>query len=361
MAIHPLVGHHVERAQVQRALQGGRLPQLLLLTGAPGVGKQRFGLWTAAAVLCEAASSPPCGHCQQCRMAAELTHPDLHWVMPVLRPKASEPERQVDELAESIAQVIEKRRKNPLYGPPEGLEGHFVSTARLILRRASMTPAMGRRKVFLIAEADRLVPQESSPEAANVLLKLFEEPPADTQFILTVVDPNRLISTVRSRAVPLRLGRLADSDVEEFLRSRVEGDGPALGQRVAAAHGSLGRALALGDEDAKARKAAEDLLRAVADGAAAQSERALKQGPWQARGDFTAMLDALAALLSEGTRVASGAAAGRPLPGILARQADPSVLAAAQGRVAAAREAAQGNVNPQLLVASLAQELAEVL
>ena len=52
---------------------------------------------------------------------------------------------------------------------------------------------------------------------AHALLKLLEEPPADSHFLLTTEDANRLLPTIRSRLVPLRLGRLADAEVERFL------------------------------------------------------------------------------------------------------------------------------------------------
>jgi DNA polymerase-3 subunit delta' len=268
----------------------------------------------------------------------------VHWFFPVPRPKAGEPEKQAEELAETYGALLEERRNQPLYQPADGLAGHFVSTARLLQRRAALTPVAGSRKVFVIAEADRLVPQESSPEAANALLKLLEEPPADSQFLLTTVDLNRLLPTIRSRVVPLRLGRLADAEVERFLEVHAGLAGSDLRRRVADAEGSIGRGLAAGEDRQKAREAAEELLRAVKGGAGQYAERALKQSPWAARGDFTAMLDALAESLTEGARDGTSIAS----------------FVRAQRRVAGAREAAQGNVNPQLLLAALADELAEV-
>jgi DNA polymerase-3 subunit delta' len=281
--------------------------------------------------------------------------------MPVPRPKASEPDKQVEELAEILGEVLEERRRNSLYQPADGLSGHFVATARLLQRRAALTPAMGHWKVFLIAEADRLVPQESSPEAANALLRLLEEPPANTQFLLTAVDQNRLLPTIRSRVVPLRLGRLPGFEIERFLSANAGVTGADLERRVRWAEGSIGRALALGEEERKASSAVEDLLRAVAGGAGARAERALKQGTWSARGDFTSMLDVLAETLGDAARMASGAQAKRPAPESLSAPRSVEALVEAARRVAVAREAAQGNVNPQLLLSTLVEDLAEVL
>lgn len=361
MSIHPLVGHQVAKDQVLRALGESRLPQMTLLTGAPGVGKQRFALWMAQAILCQTAADRPCGVCIPCRQVLGLAHPDLHWLMPVPRPKAADPDKLVEELAEAIGEVVAGRRENPLYPAPDGLAGHFVATARLLQRRAALTPVAGRRKVFILAEADRLVPQESSQEAANALLKLLEEPPADSQFILTVADPNRLLATVRSRLVPLRLGRLSAAEVEQVLIAGGRTAGAELTRIASVADGSPGKALGLSEESAKATRAVDELLRAITAGAAARAERALKQGPWAARGDFTAMLDALADTLGEATRLGTGGRPRRPLPESLTKPRPVAALVAAQERVARAREAAQGNVNPQLLLMALADDLGEVL
>lgn len=353
----------MERDRVLRALELGRLPQMLLVTGAQGIGKQRFALWIAQALLCESPIGRPCGQCRACQQVGELTHPDLHWFMPLPRPKATEADRQVEELSGALADALEHRRREPLYPPADGMAGHFVATARLLQRRAALTPVAGKHKVFVVAEADRLVPQESSPEAANAVLKLLEEPPRDSYFILTAVDAGKMLPTVRSRLVPLRLGRLPDAEVERFLAAR-PGSGKSSEEfrnRVAQARGSIGRALAAGDRQTKAGRGVEELLVAVAAGAGSRAERALKQGPWAARGDFTAMLDVLQEELAAAARAASGAGSTSAQPATLGSSKPVESLVRAVERVTEARETAQGNVNPQLLMAVLADDLAEVL
>src|SRR3712207_9415645 len=62
-----------------------------------------------------------------------------------------------------------------------------------------------------------MVPQESSPEAANAFLKLLEEPPADTVLILTSSNPGALLPTIRSRVLPVRLLRLPAPEAAGFL------------------------------------------------------------------------------------------------------------------------------------------------
>jgi DNA polymerase-3 subunit delta' len=348
MSLAPLVGHAGARHDALRAIALDSLPQVVLVTGTSGVGKQRFALWLAQRMMCSGPSGEPCGVCGGCLRVQGLAHPDVHWFVPVPRPKAGEQEKQIDETAEMLGALIAERRATPLWTAPDGMASHGIASARLIQRRAALTSAEGGWRVFIVGRAERLVPQESSPEAANALLKLLEEPPARTLFVLTTAEPGLVLPTIRSRAVPLRLGRLTDEEVRGFLKTQK----PELANDaiVGAARGSIGMALQSGDETAsKARKAAEEFLAAVAGGPLASTERALRQAPWQARGDFTAMLDALAETLA--------AQARGGLTGTGRQYGNPAAKLAGVERVLQAREQAQGNVNPQLLLAVLADEL----
>jgi DNA polymerase-3 subunit delta' len=326
------------------------------------VGKQRLALWLAQLVFCEAAEEQPCGRCRSCRLVGGLSHADLHWFVPIVRPKASDPDKAVDEAAESLAQVMEERRGKPQYGAVDGMASHPIASVRLLQRRASLTSVEGGRRVFIIGEADRLVPQESSPEAANALLKLLEEPPQGSLFVLTSVDARRMLPTIRSRAAPLRLQRLSDAEVREYLSAYREPPlaGRELEERVALAAGSIGAALGEAEEAGKAYRAAGDLIAAVLSGRGPVLERVLKQAPYAARGEFTAMLDALADTLSEAARGTLGESVRRPIPESLRRR-DPERLLKAMEHVAEAREAAWGNVNPQILLAVLGDELTAAL
>lgn len=362
MSLKPIAGHSVARRRLAKAIGNGQLPQVTLITGPEGVGKQRLALWMAQLLLCEAPGEEPCGRCRTCRLVLGLAHADLHWIIPIPRPKAGEPDKQMEEAAESIAELLEERRKAPLYSPPDGMSAHGMATARLIARRAALTPVEGRRKVFILGEAERLVAQESSPEAANALLKLFEEPPAETYFVLTTADPAKLLPTVRSRAVPLRIGRLSTAEVREFLGAHFEPapTGSELDRLAARANGSIGAVLSETGEGPRSRKAAAAWLDAVLGGSGPAAEKALAQAPWSARGEFTELLDAIAETLGDAAREGAGLEGVDAVPTALAGR-DPAGLLVAQELVSDAREAAQGNVNPQLLLAVLGGDLAEVL
>lgn len=351
MSLNPLVGHDAAIRQLGTAWASGRLPQALLIEGPSGSGRQRVGLWLAQLMFCESAKekgalgTAPCGTCRGCRLVAELSHPDFHWIVPVPRPKGgSDQDKQVDEVAEALGEVMAERRKQPLYGPPDGLAIHGVATVRLIQRRAALRSVEGGPRVFLIGHAERLVPQESSPEAANALLKLLEEPPPGCWFILTAAEARRLLPTIRSRVVPQRLSRVPDAAVRSFGREVLGLEGKALDTMVRTAEGAIGRVVGEVTGAGKAADLAASWLAAAGAGPLERAERALKQGTWAARGEFTEALSATEELLRDRARDATSDARRRE-------------AVEAMGHVAAAREAAQGNVNPQLLLANLLEQL----
>jgi DNA polymerase III subunit delta' len=364
MPLPPLTGHSEARRRVAEGLRAGNLPQVLLVTGPLGVGKQRLALWLGQLALCARPGAEPCGTCRSCHMVEGLAHPDLHWLVPIVRPKASEPGKQIEEASEALAAAMADRRRQPLYTSPDGMAIHPIASVRLLLQQAGLSAVEGGWRIFIIGDAERLVPQEASQEAANAMLKLLEEPPPRSLFVLTSTDPRALLPTVRSRTAPVRLNRLSDEEVRGFLERHrpARTAGVDLDGKAKAAGGSIGVALAADDEDSnQAYRAAADLLEAIAAGRGPLLERALKQTPYAARGEFTAMLDALADTLGDAARAALGQPTRRPVPAALRNQRDPSSLLRAMERVSEAREAAWGNVNPQLLLAVLGGELVEVL
>ncbi len=352
MSLRPIYGHEALLHRLAGALAASRFPQAALLLGPPGVGKQRVALWIAQGLLCEQGPGAPCGECGSCRRVLSLGHPDLHWFVPIPRPRAGDPDKQVEEAQELLAAAIEERRNDGLWRRPDGMASHSLASARVLHRRVWVTPFTGSRKVFIIGDAERLVVQESSPEAANALLKILEEPPEDTTLILTTSDPEALLPTIRSRLVLVRVPRLADEEVRRFLVNELDPapTGAALERRTLLAEGSIGGALGADEETDGPDRSAEELLAAVRKAPEAWLARALGQAPWAARGEFTAVLDALAVKLRAGLAEGSTSESNR-----LEAQLKALRL------VESTRAAARGNANPQLALAVLASELEGLL
>ena len=357
MTIVPLFGHADLRRRVADALSRSTLPSSLLLEGPRGVGKQRLGLWIAQLLVCETPAAAPCAACRACRLSAELKHPDLHWFFPRPRPKDTDPE--IDDVLVDGAEAIAERVDDAgLYASPSGSDGIYIATVRAIVQVAAKSPAMARRKVFVIGDAERMVPQEGAEFAANAILKLLEEPPADTYIILTSSEPGALLPTIRSRVVTARVAPLSSDDVRQFLahpavaeRLTREKDLPAgSAERIVFAAGAPGRLLS-GEKWNQAIANAKRLLDSVGGKPAARFEAAWAQSSAKARGAFADSLDALSVALHERAQAS------------VRQGAESNALNAARAMdvVEVAKERILSNVSPQLVTANLLRELEEIL
>jgi DNA polymerase III subunit delta' len=350
-----LYGHEPLRERLTATISAERLPASLLLHGRRGVGKQRLAVWIAEALLCTR-PDPPCRECAGCRYVAELTHPDLHWVYPRPRLRDSDPDlAQVrDDYAEATA---ERAAAHGLYAAPSGSEGIYVATIRYLVQKAVMAPALGKRKVFIVGDAERMVPQEGADMAANAFLKLLEEPPADTTIILTSSEPGALLPTIRSRVASVRVPNVSDAAVRAFVENTVvktildKSSKATAAERVRAAAGAPG-ALLTGESSAKATIGARRILEAAtAARTSAMHSTALSQGSMGARGQFSDTLEALVALLGERTRDAL-------------HRNDREAAASATKAVDAVLKAqtyTETNVSPQLIASKLIRELSAAL
>ena len=355
----PLFGHSALQRRIQAAADRGALPASLLLHGPAGIGKQRLALWLAQRLLCAGPDGGPrpCGACQHCRYTEAGTHPDLHWIFP--RPRLKDSDADAAAVNADYGDAIAERMEaHGLYAPPAGTEGIYVATVRAIVQAASMAPALAARKVFVIGDAERMVSQEGADQAANAFLKLLEEPPANTNLILTSSEPGALLPTIRSRSVAMRVARLTDAEVGAFLdhelvRARLDELSLPKGrdERLRIANGAPGALLAQSAFGEALDRARRMLDAAVSGDRATRMQVAFVQGSARARGSFSDSLDALTVLLNQRVRTAvdrSDAAAAVNA----ARAADA---------VERAKERAAGNANPQLVTFTLLGELGATL
>jgi len=356
MPLVQIYGHEEIRALLGNSADHGKLPGSLLFRGPRGVGKQRLALWLAQRLLC-AADEKPCGECRNCEYARNLTHPDLHWYFP--RPRLKDPDPDLSAVTDDIQEGITERLANGgLYAAPSGSDGIYVATVRAIVQQASLTPAMATRKVFIIGDADRMVPQEGAEFAANAFLKLLEEPSAKTTLILTSSEPGALLPTIRSRAVSVRVPRLDTAAMRAFLADPIVsaaldefGAPRSAAERLSLAAGAPGQLL--GDESrGRSIAAARKLIdAALAKNESARHAAAVSIGGSGARGSFTDTLDAMLVLIGERMRAALHEA----------DEARAFGASRAADAVTRARERAGGNVNPQLITARLLRELSTSL
>lgn len=196
-------GNQALRSRLSAALQGGGLSHCYILTGPEGSGKKTLAKIIAAAFQCTCGGNAPCGTCPACRKIFGGGHPD---VITVDSDKATVPIKVIREMQAD----------------------------------AYIRPNEGRRKVYLIPRG-----QDMQDPAQNALLKLLEEPPEYCAFILMTDHAEKLLPTVRSRAVELNLFPLSDPDMKNALTQlRPQADSDALAAAAEGSGGYLGPALA---------------------------------------------------------------------------------------------------------------------
>jgi DNA polymerase-3 subunit delta' len=161
-----------------RALESGRVAHAYAFIGPPGTGRTAAAKSFAAALVC---AQGGCGACRDCRLAAAGQHPDLHLIVPT-----------------------------PPKDNPKGRQYIRLEEIHELERKASLRPVMGARKVFVIDDAEKMV-----PEGPQAFLKTLEEPPARTVMILVLPTTRALPATILSRCQPVRFHLGADEAAVE--------------------------------------------------------------------------------------------------------------------------------------------------
>ncbi len=333
MPFREVVGHRRLLTLLAQAIARESLTPSLIFSGPEGVGKRLTAVSVAQALNC--VDRPPstmddaCGECPACRRIVRGMHADVETIEP-------------------------------------GETGSIkIDQVRAAVDRACYRPFEGRRRVTIIEQADALV-----PAAQNALLKMLEEPPAASVFILVTSRPDSLLPTVRSRCAQLRFGRLNVADVALVLERRHAYSRAAALTAAAASDGSVRRALELqAREFAEARGDAEDLLQVCGRDVRTRLDQAreLLKGGGSAsseREHLGARLQALSSVLRDVGLLTSGADAGllanldrRPLLDALATKLDPERVTNAFTAVTGASDALERNVSPKVVADWLAVQM----
>jgi DNA polymerase-3 subunit delta' len=231
-----IVGHDKAVEEFAAAWAGRKLHHAWLLAGPRGVGKASFAHSAARRVLADAAG-PVVGlpgletaddH-PIVKLVEAGSHPDMRWLKRLPREKG-----------DGLARDITIRQVREL--------GEFMG----------MTAALSAWRVAVIDSMDEL-----NKEASNALLKMLEEPPPNTLFLLVSHAPGRLLPTIRSRCRPLHFEALDDDAMTSVMEASLPGLGPSETKRIVSmSFGSAGRALAFAElELAKLEEAALAILR----------------------------------------------------------------------------------------------------
>jgi DNA polymerase-3 subunit delta' len=250
-----LTGQNSAKEALRAEMRSGRSAHAHLFEGPAGIGKRTAALLFLQTLMCVRPTEPdePCGECRSCRRfaaarksaVAAADHPDLI------------PLQKFD---------LQGQATGTLVGDQEALIP--LRTIQYAAEQLHQAPRESAKRAVLIPEAQRLC--KGQAEAANSFLKTLEEPPRDSIIVMTSSQPEAILETIVSRVRRVRFRRLSCAEVVEALRARRDlrsGLSTAALEEVGAmADGSVGRALALLDDDLAAqRRAVFDLLREAAE------------------------------------------------------------------------------------------------
>jgi DNA polymerase-3 subunit delta' len=209
------------KSKLIRSVREERVSHAQLFAGPEGSGGMALALAYARFVSCENRSeSDSCGTCKSCIKYEKMIHPDLHFVFPVIKgKKATDPvsDNYLEEWREFV-------RKSPYFtindwfdsievGNAQGMI--FASEAAEIIKKLSLKTFESDYKIMII-----WLPEKMHLSTSNKLLKMIEEPPDKTLFLLVSEEPDKVIPTILSRCQLVKIPSFSNIDIEKYLIQR---------------------------------------------------------------------------------------------------------------------------------------------
>jgi DNA polymerase III subunit delta' len=263
VSFREFLGNTATVTRLRESVAAARFPQAMILAGPRGAGKYTLALMLARAVNCtggegggpaETDGLPDfCGRCANCAKIGEAANLDEKVA------EAVDAREELREADKKETRILVQTHPDVLIIPPDPPQLLIkLGQVRQVIHAAHYRPPVEARRAFFIFTSGAFM-----KEAANSLLKVLEEPPADATLILLAENPQELLPTIRSRAMMHRLGALPSAELETLLGVRRPELKPAERALIARlAEGAVGRALGFDlDVWLKSRQDALILLR----------------------------------------------------------------------------------------------------
>ena len=228
MQFKDVIGQSAIKQRLIQSVRENHVSHAQLFLGPSGSGKLPLALAYAQYILCpNRTETDSCGVCPTCQKVQKLVHPDLHFVVPTNTTKSVKSNPESDLFMEEWREFALKNdgyfSDNDWYAflDIENKQGYMsVRDAASLLRKLSMKSYEGEYKIAIIWMAEKM-----RTDTANKLLKLLEEPPEKTVFLLIAEDPEDLLATIKSRTALVKIPALDTASIETALQQRY-GCGP---------------------------------------------------------------------------------------------------------------------------------------
>lgn len=258
MLFKEIIGQEATKQQLRQTVREGRIPHAQLFTGIAGIGKLQLALAYAQYLNCpNRTEQDSCGTCPTCLQFQRLQHPDLHFAFPIVK---TDDYDRCDDYVDIWRQIILEKHYFDLddWHKALGVETKqsmiYEKESQEIIRKLSLKPYGNGYKVMIIWQ-----PEKMNPSSANKLLKLLEEPPAQTVFLLVSEHPEQLLATIQSRVQTIRVPRLpVETITDALIQSGIAEDTAADIARIA--NGSYLAARKKADESEENKKELNDFI-----------------------------------------------------------------------------------------------------
>ena len=213
MYFKDIIGQDEVVALLRAAVAEGRIPHAQLICGGEGVGKLVLAIAYARYLCCTHRNGEDaCGECPSCKKFDKLVHPDLHFTFPVYKKDPNRGPLSDDFIDKWRQAVVENPyMKLNQWMDHIGTENQqgliYTSQGDEVIRKLMLKSSEGGYKVMIVWMAEKM-----NAECSNKLLKMIEEPPAQTIFLLVAENPDLLLPTIQSRVQRLTL-RPIEEDV----------------------------------------------------------------------------------------------------------------------------------------------------
>jgi len=218
MLFSEIIGQQEIKKRFIRTVTEQRIPHAQLLRGPEGVGKLGLAIAYAQYICCEnKTQTDSCGVCASCVKYRKLAHPDLHFVFPVIKPSGKTSVVCDDFITEFRAMVLNNMyfSVNDWYAKISGdaKQGMiYGNESEEIIRKLSLKTYESEYKVMII-----WLPEKMNITCSNKLLKILEEPPEKTVFLLVSNEPDQMITTILSRTQHIHIPRLSENEIVKAL------------------------------------------------------------------------------------------------------------------------------------------------
>jgi len=252
MLFRDIPGQKEIKDSLIRTVHEGRISHAQLFYGPEGSGKLALAIAYAQYISCgNKQPEDSCGTCPSCIKYSKLVHPDLHFVFPATSPSATKTdETPVEKSLEKWREIV---IENPFFDQyqwydkigienKQGLIG--VKESAEIIRKLNLKSYESDFKILIM-----WLPERMHATAANKLLKMIEEPPLGTVFLLVSELPGEVLPTILSRTQLFKIPRLGDEDVRIALKLKTGLDDDLIDDAVTLANGNFNKALSSLTED----------------------------------------------------------------------------------------------------------------